>query len=64
MKVEAEAGDEGAGGDDVEAGNEGADGDEGEVRDTKALAGDKEGDGATACTEEEDEGAVARALRG
>ena len=47
-KVEAEAGgEEGAGGDYVEAGDEGTAGDEGEAGDAKALAEDKEGDGAS-----------------
>ena len=58
-KVEAEAGDEeGAGGDDVETGHEDAAGDEGEAGDVKALTRDMKGDGAAACTGEEDEDAV------
>jgi hypothetical protein len=58
-KVEAKAGDEEVvGEDDFEAGDEGTAGDEDEARDVKALAGDKEGDGAAARTREDDEGAV------
>ena len=60
-KLEAEAADkEGASGDDVEAGDEGVARDEGEAKDAKALAEDKEGDGAAPRTGEEDKG-VARA---